>query len=445
MIVECDRGTRIAKALESAGYDVRYTRSDAVEREVDVVVHVAPPRSGSGVMVRMPTGNAAFHAQLRHDERMEAIARLAGGVAHDFNNILSVISICTDEVLDRMDPNDANRECLVDIRHAVDRGAALTRDLLSFSKRDVQESRLVDLNEIVLDAQRLVDRILGDDVDLRVELGAKEGHVRIDPGRWPSVFVNLAVNARQAMPNGGTLTIRTSNVEIDPAARGRKRPRGTYVELEVSDTGCGIPKAVLPKIFDPFFSTKTCGKATGLGLSVVHGIVEQSGGWIEVSSTVNAGTTFRIYVPVAEDPQDAPAESSTNPVVRHAVRESARLLLVEADGPVRRVAQKALERAGYEVFATASAEEALAALPSLPAIDMLVTDIELPGIDGRRFSVVLAHRYPKLEILYTSGCTDDDVLRYGVSHAEMNFLQKPYTAKGLVTRVREILARVKER
>lgn len=436
MIVECDRGARIGKALESAGYEVRYTRDEAVEREVDVVVHVVPPRSSSG-LVRAATGNGAFHAQLRHDERMEAIARLAGGVAHDFNNILSVISICTDEVLDRLEADDVNRECLVDIRHAVDRGAAITRDLLSFSKRDVPETRLVDFNEIVVDAQRLVARILGDDVDLHVTLGAKESLVQIDPGRWPSVFVNLAVNAREAMPNGGSMTIRTSNVELDPAARGRKRPRGNYVELEVSDTGSGIPKAVLPKIFEPFFSTKGCGKASGLGLSVVHGIVEQSGGWIEASSSADEGATFRIYVPVAEDPRDAPAQSSTNPVVR----VGARVLLVETEEPVRRVAQKALERAGYEVFTAASAEDALALLPSIPAIDMLVTDVELPGIDGRRFSVVLAHRYPNLEILYTSAYTDDDVLRYGVSHAEMNFLQKPYTAKLLVTRVREIFAR----
>jgi two-component system cell cycle sensor histidine kinase/response regulator CckA len=441
MIVECDRGARIGEALESAGYDVRYAHGAAVDRDVDLVVHVVRPRTGSGIMVRPLTDKAAIQPQLRHDERMEAIAHLAGGVAHDFNNILSVISICTDEVLDGMEPTDANRECLIDIRHAVDRGAALTRDLLSFSRRDVQEARLVDFNEIVVDAQRLVGRILGDDVDLHVTLGAKESQVRVDPGRWPSVFVNLAVNARQAMPNGGSMTIRTSNVELDPATRGRTRPRGNYVELEVSDTGCGIPTAVLPKIFDPFFSTKGCGKASGLGLSVVHGIVEQSGGWIEVTSRVDAGTTFRIYLPIAEDTHDAPAQSTTHPVVR----EGAKVLLVEDEEPVRRVAQKALERAGYEVFTAASAEDALALLPSIPAIDMLVTDVELPGIDGRRFSVVLAHRYPKLEILYTSGYTDDEVLRYGVSHAEMNFLHKPYTAKLLVTRVREIFAKAKAR
>jgi signal transduction histidine kinase/ActR/RegA family two-component response regulator len=441
LIDECDRGEKIAKALVSAGYDVEQTREGEALDGIDIVIRVALRRSHSGVAGRLDTGeeDALADTPLRHTPKIESVAHLAGGIAHDFNNILSVISICADEMLEDASTRDVNRECLVDIRHAVERGSALTRDLLSFSCRDVQEHRVVDFNDVVADAQRSVARLVGADVTLQTHLGAVSPCVRVDPAQWSSVFVNLALNARDAMPNGGTLTVRTREAELDPASRGIQKPKGTFVELEVTDTGCGVPEAIRERIFEPFFSTKGIGRAKGLGLSVVYGVVERSGGWIEVTSKVGVGTTFHLYVPLVDAP---PASKTISPT---ATKSAVTLLLVEDEEAVRRVAHKMLTRAGYRVFQASSAEEALAMASDIPTVDALVTDVVLPGMDGRRLADALTRRYPNLEVLYTSGYTDDAVLRFGISQSELFFLQKPYTTKLLVQRVHEVLEKAQRR
>lgn len=441
-------GNGIRDALANAGYELTTEEGDSAADEVDLVVHLsASRRSRSGILrstvadvtreSASPDGDdarlaaAELEAQLRQTQRMESIAVLAGGIAHDFNNILSVISICADEAMDRSG-DDAARTCLTEIRRAVDRGAMLTRDLLSFSRRDVPEPRTVDINEVIADAQRMLERLVGEDVALVMSLGALDACVRIDPTHWSSVLVNLALNARQAMPNGGTLAIRTRDLDLDPSTRGRDKAPGRYVEIAVSDTGCGIPDDIQGRIFDPFFTTRATGKGTGLGLSVVYGIVEQSGGWVEVESDEDTGATFRVFIPVAPPPRsrstDAPASSARR------ARAQTRILFVEDEETVRRLAKRMLEREGYVVTAVGSAEEAILAAES--GVDLLVTDVALPGGDGRQLARLLAQRSPQLHVLYTSG--------EGTPPSEHAFLQKPYTAKLLVRRVEELLATARE-
>lgn len=444
-------GDGIRDALANAGYELASHEGDSAADEVDLVLRISTsPRSRSGIL-RSSAADVAgktappdredarlaaaeLDAQLRQTQRMESVAVLAGGIAHDFNNILSVISICADEVMDRAG-DDAARTCLGEIRRAVDRGAMLTRDLLSFSRRDVPEPRTVDINEVIADAQRMLERLVGEDVALVMSLGALDSCVRLDPNHWSSVLVNLALNARQAMPMGGTLTIRTRDRELDPGSRGRDKAPGRYVEIEVSDTGCGIPDDIQGRIFDPFFTTRVTGKGAGLGLSVVYGIVEQTGGWVEVESDEDAGATFRVFVPVAAPPRsrstDAPVSSARR------ARAQTRILFVEDEETVRRLAQRMLEREGYVVTAVGSAEEAILAAEN--GVDLLVIDVALPGNDGRDLANVVALGAPQLRVLYTSA---EGTPPAGTS--ERSFLQKPYTAKLLLRRVEELLATGRE-
>jgi signal transduction histidine kinase/CheY-like chemotaxis protein len=446
LIDETRNASRIANALIDAGYEVLHVQDDAPFDGEELVLRISPRRQ-SGIAGRtapLETGEAnatqkTGEKQLRELREIESLGRLAGGIAHDFNNILSVISICTDEVLDAMSPGDPNRVCLEDIRGAVERGSALTRDLLAFSRRGILEPRLVDLHDIVIANRRMIERILGSDVRMETVLAAHDARVRIDSSQWSSVFVNLALNARCAMPNGGSLVIRTRTLVIDPASRGRDNSKGLYVELSLTDTGCGMPEDVQERIFEPFFTTKSLGKGVGLGLSVVHGIVEESGGWIEATSQVGAGSTFRIFLPAVGDaPTVADVHRPHLPDGRQAT-----LLVVEDEDAVRRVALRALQRSGYRVFDAGSAEDAVALLADVGPIDLLVTDVVLPGMDGRRLAELLSQRSPGLAVLYTSGYTDDEGVRYGVSRSEMSFLQKPYSTARLIQRVEEVLARAK--
>jgi signal transduction histidine kinase/ActR/RegA family two-component response regulator len=451
LIDETRRGSRIAEALTNAGYEVCYAGSgascsDASVADDEFVIRISSRESGFLDPVGAPSASAARPStsddgdkRLRETRKIESLGRLAGGIAHDFNNILSVISICADEVLDGMSSDDPNRACLEDIRGAVDRGSAITRDLLAFSRRGILEPRLVDLHEVLASNRRMIERILGSDVQIETVLAAHAPRVRIDSSQWTSVFVNLALNARCAMPNGGSLVIRTRSLVLDPATRERDHATGLYVELAVTDTGCGMPADVQERIFEPFFTTKSIGNGVGLGLSVVHGIVEESGGWIEATSQVDVGTTFRIYVPVALDEPKVDATDHPSLPDEH----PATLLVVEDEDAVRRVALRALQRSGYRVFDAATAEEAVALLSEIGSIDLLVTDVVLPGMDGRRLAESIMQRSPDLAVLYTSGYTDDEVVRYGVSRSEMSFLQKPYSTTRLLERVEEVLAKAR--
>ncbi|MCW5834345.1 MAG: response regulator [Labilithrix sp.] len=448
LIDECEHAEEIGQALASAGYDVTHAPdSDALDSGGHIVVRVTLERSRSGIATLAPSTTipadeprrAEAEARLHEAQKLEAIARLAGGIAHDFNNVLSVISICTDEAIEATDPGGSTRACLDDIRDAVDRGSSVTRDLLAFSRRDMQHPQLVDFNDVLLSSKQALERAVGDAIRVETTLAADELTVRIDASQWSSVFANLAQNARTAMPAGGSLTLRARAVTVDPAERGRDKPKGDYVELEVTDTGCGMPHDVKARIFEPFFTTKGLGRATGLGLSVVFGVVEQSGGWIEVVSEVGAGTTFRIYVPCAVG--SSGAESHSRPTLPQAREVS--VLVVEDEEPMLRIAVRALSRSGYRVLPAASAEEALAKIAEVGNVDALVTDLVLPGLDGRRLAEMLTARDPTLAVLYTSGYTDDEVVRRGVSRSELFFLQKPYSTKALVQRVEDVLAATK--
>ena len=435
LIDESGKGDELVRILKRAGYEVvregddngvvvQITSSPTTER-------MAPSGAGDG-------SERSFESErpgsLAERQKMDAVARLAGGIAHDFNNLLAVISICTDEVIDAIGADVHARGCLDDIRRAVERGTIVTRDLLAFSQRDIQAPRLVDFNELVTTSRCTIERIVGNEIRLETTLSATEPLVRIDPGQWPCVFTNLALNARSAMPAGGSLSFGTRNVTLDPRERGHDRASGTYVELEVTDTGCGMTEDVRTRIFEPFFTTRSGSKSAGLGLAVVYGVVQQSLGFVEVRSEIGRGSTFRLYVPVATGASATETRRRVLPETSNAV-----VLVVEDEPSVRRVAVRALERSGYRVLQAGSAEEALASIDGIP-IDLLVTDIVLPGINGRRLAETLTSRMPSLAVLYTSGYTDDDVIRYGAARNELAFLPKPYSVKDLVARVGEILA-----
>ena len=445
LVDQCEHSEEIGQALANAGYDVTHVPDSGASSDAHVVVRVTAERSKSGITSLTPDAERGSDERARLDvgtappqgaQAMEAIARLAGGIAHDFNNILSVIAICADEI-GSTNPSDATRACLDDIRNAIERGSSVTRDLLAFSRRDMLSPQNIDFNDVLTSCRRTLERIVGDEVTLETTPAECEARVRIDSSQWSSVFINLALNARAAMPHGGSLKLRTRVLTIDPAERGRAKVKGSYVELEVTDTGCGMPKSVQARIFEPFFTTKDRGRATGLGLAVVAAIVEQSGGWIEVTSEVDAGTTFRIYVPSTSE---APGGlSRARPTLVEPPRELS-VLVVEDEVPLLRFAVRALQRSGYRVFRAVSAEDALAMMSEIGTLDLLVTDIVLPGMSGRRLAEILLEREPDLAVVYTSGYTDDEVVRHGVSRAQLFFLQKPYSTNALVQRAEDALA-----
>ena len=379
----------------------------------------------------------ALEAQLQQSQKMEAVGQLASGVAHDFNNLLTVISGFTDVARGGLPPGDPADPLLAEVLAAGARAADLTRQLLAFSRRQVLQPKVVELNALVGGVQRMLARVIGEDVTLAAALSPAAGAVRVDPGQFEQVLLNLAVNARDAMPTGGRLTIETGAAELDAeyaAGRAEVRP-GRYALVAVSDTGCGMAAEVQARIFEPFFTTKPAGKGTGLGLATVFGIVKQSGGHVAVYSEVGRGTTFKVYLPPAPAPASA-AERTPPPAPGG--RET--VLLVEDEGKVRALAGLALRRAGYAVLEAGGADEAAAVTAAhRGAVDLLLTDVVMPGTGGRALAERMAAAAPGLRVLYMSGYTDDAVVRHGVLHAEVAFLQKPFTVDGLLRKVRGAL------
>ncbi|HVZ48418.1 MAG TPA: PAS domain S-box protein [Gemmatimonadaceae bacterium] len=414
-------------------------RSDGTEGEVEVVARAFRDADGPAtqVMMRDLSERRQLEAQVRESQKLESIGLLAGGVAHDFNNWLTVIA-ANGDILRGLVGADPDALSLVDeIRNAGDRAAALTRQLLAFSRRHVLATRVLDVNTCVADTEKMLRRLVGEDVEVNVRLHATR-HVTADPGHVTQVLMNLAVNARDAMSGGGVLSISTSDVEItrDDAARFPAARRGPYVAVRVTDTGTGMPPEVVERIFEPFFTTKGVGQGTGLGLSVVHGIVRQSGGDITVTSAPGAGSTFEIILPAT----NAPVAAGTSAVAPPSLRGSESILLVEDELLVRRSAARALAAAGYTVREAASGEAAarLAGDPGM-TIDLLVTDVVMPGIGGAVLADWVRATRPGLKVLYTSGYTDDAILRHGVQQQEVAFLAKPYDVRALLTKVRETI------
>jgi len=379
--------------------------------------------------------------QFQQAQKMEAIGQLAGGVAHDFNNLLTIINGYSDILLQSTPPDDPNREFLEEISKAGARSAALTRQLLAFGRQQVLAPKVLDLNEVVRDTEKMLRRVIGEDIDLTVTLHPRLGSVKADPGQMEQVLLNLVVNARDAMPQGGKLTIETSNVVLDEDyARSHAGARpGQYVILAVTDTGLGMTEEVKRRLFEPFFTTKGPGKGTGLGLAVIHDIVKQSDGSIDVHSEPGLGASFRIYLPRVE--QAAPTGQS-RPDCSPPPRGTETLLLVEDDDAVRALIRFTLQRCGYTVLEASHGEEAIkVATNHQEKIHLLVTDVVMPGMGGRVLAERLLSLRPEMKVLYLSGYTDDAVVRHGILHQEVNFLQKPFSPKALAHEVREVLAK----
>ncbi len=423
----------------------RIVRPDGVVRWVRV--QAFPVRNAAGEVERIAgvaedvTSRRQLEAQLRQTQKMESIGLLAGGVAHDFNNWLTVIAGNAELLLEEAPEGDDCSQLIGEIIHAGERAAALTRQLLAFSRREVIEPQVLDLNTVIVDTEKMLRRLLGEDILLATALAPTLPRVRIDPGQWAQVLLNLAVNARDAMPTGGRLTIETRTVELESPSDTCRRTGlagGRYVQLAVSDTGAGMPAEVAARVFEPFFTTKGRGKGTGLGLAVVHGIVAQAGGAIDLYSEVGFGSAFKIYLtPVsAEATGDRLAPEATE------VAGTETILLVEDEESVRRVAALALRQQGYTLLTAGDGQEALAVLERHAGpVHLLLTDVVMPHMDGRQLATAVTARFPGLRVLYTSGYTDDAVMRHGILQAEVAFLSKPYTPSHLLRRVRQVLDR----
>jgi len=379
-------------------------------------------------------------AQLSQAVKMEAVGRLSGGIAHDFNNLLSVIISYTTTLMEDLPPLHPMREDLEEVRRAGQRAAELTRQLLAFSRRQLMAPKLVDLNELISNTGSLLRRLIGEDLELKLELEPHLGKVRVDPGQMEQVLMNLAVNARDAMPSGGTLRIRTAPVEqLEDSSRAPslEAPLGPWVLLSVSDTGVGMDEATKARIFEPFFTTKEPGLGTGLGLATVFGVVQQSGGSIRVLSEPGEGATFEVYLPrSAETGKDSLSSPGPPPVEGG----SETILLVEDNDQVRQLIRRILESHGYPVFDAAHPQEALALFERHQgSIQLLLTDVVMPQLSGRQLAEKLLASRRELKVLYMSGYTEDVALRHGIVEASVAFLQKPVTPDALLRKLREVL------
>jgi two-component system cell cycle sensor histidine kinase/response regulator CckA len=384
------------------------------------------------------TGRIQLEDQLRQAQKMEAVGMLAGGVAHDFNNLLTIITGYSQLILNSLSEEDQNRHSVEQIMKAGERAAALTKQLLAFSRRQVLQPRVLDLNRLVTSLGAMLQRLIGEDVDLRLMLRPDLGRVSADPGQMEQVLMNLVVNARDAMPKGGILTVETANIELDERYAGSHlavKP-GRYIMLAVSDNGFGMDDATKARLFEPFFTTKGSGKGTGLGLSTVFGIVKQSGGSVEVYSEMGAGTSVKVYLPRID--QAVALEAVT--AAKKPARGSETILLVEDDEMVRTLVRETLVREGYRILDTSDPTEArrLADHHKGP-IQLLITDVVMPKVNGRDLAESLVRRRRDMKVLYMSGYTDNAVLNSGILHKDVAFLQKPFTPATLTEKVRDVL------
>jgi len=391
-----------------------------------------------GIIVDI-TERKLLENQLQQSRRMEAVGRLAGGIAHDFNNLLTIIKGYAELAEQRTAMQPELRADIQQIENAAERASTLIRQLLAFSRKQVLQPKIIDLNAIVLGLDKLLGRLMGEHIEMVTRCGANVGHVKADPAQVEQVIMNLVVNARDAMPKGGRLTVETVNVELDSTyARDHVSVKpGSYVMLAVSDSGIGMSPETVAHIFEPFYTTKGSGQGTGLGLSTVYGIVKQSGGYIWVYSEPGKGTTFKVYLPRVEAQVEAKPEVVE---VGSAGKGSETILLVEDEEAVRELASRILSAKGYSVVAAKSTKEAEQFAEKHGAkIHLLLTDIIMPGTSGRELAKRITARHPRTRVLYMSGYTDNVLAQGGVLEAGLSFLQKPFTPGALVQKVRDVL------
>jgi len=431
----------IAKPGSRVRTELRIQHKDGSWRKIDLLAqNLLHDQFVRGIVITYQdiTAQRRLEEQLRESQKLEAVGRLAGGVAHDFNNILNIIGGIAHLTLADLPEDSPLREEMREIIAAVDQGASLTQQLLAFSRRQVLQPRILDLRQEILEMARMLRRVIGEDIELVTRLEST-GHIKADPGQMSQVLMNLAVNSRDAMPNGGTLTITTRDIDLDvgsiPQHPDSIQP-GAYVEITVHDTGCGMDEHTLAHLFEPFFTTKAPGKGNGLGLSTVYGIVRQSGGAIHVESTPAAGSTFRILLPrVAPEPRPKPPAPPKPP---NANGET--ILLVEDAQVIRMVTRRILENNGYHVIEAPDGETALRlAAEHHGRIDLVLTDIIMPGMSGTALAHHLLDRYPGLPIIYMSGYTNDQVITDDLRHDRTYFLQKPFAPDRLVRIVKEVM------
>ncbi len=377
--------------------------------------------------------------QFLQSQKMESVGRLAGGIAHDFNNLLTVINGQAEMVMVQLREGDPLRHTLLEIQKAGDRAAGLTRQLLAFSRKQVLQPRILNVNDVVSEMDKMLRRVIGEDIDLVNALRPSLWRVKADPGQLEQVIMNLVVNARDAMPQGGKIVVETANVELDESYASRHMPlkSGPYVMLALSDTGTGISREVQDHIFEPFFTTKAQGKGTGLGLSTVYGIVKQSGGCIWLYSEPGRGTTFKIYLPRADEELVAESVGKTRPLPSKGTET---LLLVEDEDVVRFLTREILLRQGYTVLEASRGDEAIRICSRHTGpIQLMVTDVVMPGMSGPQLARALQSIRPDMKVLYVSGYTDDAIVHHGILSSGLAFLQKPFTPEALARKVREVL------
>ena len=434
---------RRAQELQEANRQLREFQAELEERVLARTADLqrAYDELQRQIAEREKTEEALFRSeeQLRQSQKLEAIGRLAGGIAHDFNNLLTVILSYSDMLLHDLPSDDPRHAEITQIQRAGTRAADLTRQLLAFSRQQVLDPSNLDVNEVLTSVSNILSRVVGEDVEVKMQLGSGIGSVRADRSQIEQVIMNLVVNSRDAMPDGGRITIRTESVDLNEGLAGShlEVSAGSYVMITVSDTGVGMDRETQERVFEPFFTTKERGKGTGLGLSTAFGIVKQSGGSIWLYSEPGAGTTFKIYLPrvrAAADVAVRPGAAVELP------RGTETVLLVEDEEQVRTVAGSILRRAGYTVLQAASPGEAIAiAQRAEVPIDLLVSDVIMPKMNGRQMAERILSAQPSIKVLFMSGYTDDVILHHGVLDGGVAFLQKPLTRESLTRRVRQVL------
>jgi PAS domain S-box-containing protein len=385
------------------------------------------------------TERVALEERLRQSQKMEAVGRLAGGVAHDFNNLLTVILGYSQILAEGVPAGSRLADSTAQIKSAADRASGITRQLLAFSRKQVLSPRVIDLNDIMLNLDSLLRRLIGEDIEVLTVPSNDLGSVKADPGQIEQVIMNLALNARDAMPRGGKLTLETANAQLDESYASRHRPAepGRYVMLAVSDTGHGMTPETKARIFEPFYTTKEVGKGTGLGLSMVYGIIKQSGGYIWVYSEPDRGTTFKIYLPRVDQPAEATGAEKRPKSVQ---RGTETILLVEDDPQLRQLSSSVLAHCGYKVLVASGAEEGIAICKDNHRdIRLLITDVVMPRMNGRQLAEQIVQVSPNVKVLYISGYTSNAIVHYGVLDPGLWFLPKPFTLSALVAKVREVL------